>query len=133
MGLDNLLQDFETKASPILVAIDQFSVCGSSLYFTFTIQWYRIFVAMGGWKQYLQAARIFLAASYTTTIMTLVTISYERLKAATDPFNTQVGRWPHREYINQTNHNLELQLTRLLTFSVHLPRGKTTKHRCLLC
>ena len=58
-GLGNLVKDFETKTSPILVAIDQFSVFGSSLYFTFTIQWYRIFLAMGGWKQYLQAARIF--------------------------------------------------------------------------
>ena len=41
----------------------------------------------------------FVEASYTTSIMTLVTISYQRLKATTDPFSTREGRGFNREYL----------------------------------
>ena len=41
----------------------------------------------------------FVEASYTTSIMTLVTISYQRLKATTDPFSTREGRGFDREYL----------------------------------
>ena len=39
-----------------------------------------------------------IEASYTTSITTLMTISYQRLKAITDPFSARVGAWPNREY-----------------------------------
>ena len=41
----------------------------------------------------------FVEASYTTSIMTLVTISYQRLKAITDPFSTRKRGWFDREYL----------------------------------
>ena len=41
----------------------------------------------------------FVEASYTTSIMTLVTISYQRLKAITDPFSTRARGWFNREYL----------------------------------
>ena len=41
----------------------------------------------------------FVEASYTTSIMTLVTISYQRLKATTDPFSTREGRGFNMEYL----------------------------------
>lgn len=41
----------------------------------------------------------FIEASYTTSIMTLVTISFERLKATTDPFNARARSWFTREYL----------------------------------
>ena len=41
----------------------------------------------------------FVEASYTTSIMTLVTISYQRLKAITDPFNARARGWFNREYL----------------------------------
>ena len=39
-----------------------------------------------------------IETSYTTSITTLVIISYQRLKAITDPFSARVGNWPNREY-----------------------------------
>ena len=41
----------------------------------------------------------FVEASYTTSIMTLVTISYQRLKATTDPFSSRARDWCSREYL----------------------------------
>ena len=41
----------------------------------------------------------FVEASYTTSIMTLVTISYHRLKATTDPFSSRARVWYSREYL----------------------------------
>ena len=41
----------------------------------------------------------FVEASHTTSIMTLVTISYQRLKATTDPFSTKEGHGFNREYL----------------------------------
>ncbi|XP_078356972.1 galanin receptor 2a-like [Oculina patagonica] len=40
-----------------------------------------------------------LEASYTTSIITLGLISYQRLKALTDPFNARIRGWPNRQYI----------------------------------
>ena len=40
-----------------------------------------------------------IETSYTTSITTLVTISHQRLKAITDPFNARIGNWSNREYI----------------------------------
>ena len=40
-----------------------------------------------------------LEASYTTSIITLVLISYQRLKAVTDPLNDRIGYWSNREHI----------------------------------
>lgn len=40
-----------------------------------------------------------LEASYTTSIITLGLISYQRIKALTDPFNARIRSWPNREYI----------------------------------
>lgn len=39
-----------------------------------------------------------LEASYTTSIITLVIISYQRLKVLTDPFNARIRAWSNREY-----------------------------------
>ena len=39
-----------------------------------------------------------IETSYTTSITTLVIISYQRLKAITDPFSARVGSWQNREY-----------------------------------
>ena len=39
-----------------------------------------------------------IEASYTTTIMTLSTISYERLKATTNPIDARVISWSGRQY-----------------------------------
>ena len=39
-----------------------------------------------------------IETSYTTSIATLVIISYQRLKAITDPFSARVGSWQNREY-----------------------------------
>ena len=41
----------------------------------------------------------FVEASYTTSIMTLVTISYQRLKATTDPFSTRARGWFDKDYL----------------------------------
>ena len=43
----------------------------------------------------------FVEASYTTSIMTLETISYQRLKATTDPFSTRARRGSTRNTLNQ--------------------------------
>lgn len=40
-----------------------------------------------------------LEASYTTSIITLVIVSHQRLKAFTDPFNARIRSWRNREYI----------------------------------
>ena len=40
-----------------------------------------------------------IETSYTTSISTLVVISYQRLKAITDPFNARSGGFSNREYI----------------------------------
>ena len=41
-----------------------------------------------------------IEASYTTTIVTLSTISYERLQVTTNPINARVKlRWPDKQYI----------------------------------
>ena len=40
-----------------------------------------------------------LEASYTTSIITLGLITYQRLKAVTDPFNARIRSWPNREQI----------------------------------
>lgn len=39
-----------------------------------------------------------IETSYTTSITTLVIISYQRLKAVTDPFSVRVGSWSNRVY-----------------------------------
>ena len=39
-----------------------------------------------------------IEATYTTSITTLVVISYQRLKAITDPFNSRIRAWPSRDY-----------------------------------
>ena len=39
-----------------------------------------------------------IETTYTTSITTLVTISYVRLKAITDPFNARIRKWPNRDY-----------------------------------
>ena len=39
-----------------------------------------------------------IETTYTTSITTLVIISYKRLKAITDPFNARIRIWPSREY-----------------------------------
>ena len=38
-------------------------------------------------------------ATYTVSITTLAVITYQRLKAITDPFNSRVGSWPRREFL----------------------------------
>lgn len=40
-----------------------------------------------------------IETSYTTSITTLVIISYQRLKAITDPFNARIGNLSNREYM----------------------------------
>ncbi|XP_078358768.1 galanin receptor 2a-like [Oculina patagonica] len=40
-----------------------------------------------------------IETSYTTSITTLVIISYQRLKAITDPFNARTTNWSNKEYI----------------------------------
>ncbi|XP_078356969.1 galanin receptor 2b-like [Oculina patagonica] len=40
-----------------------------------------------------------LEASYTTSIITLVIVSHQRLRALTDPFNARIRSWQNREYI----------------------------------
>lgn len=40
----------------------------------------------------------FIEATYTTSITTLAVISYQRLKAITDPFNSRIRAWPSRDY-----------------------------------
>lgn len=40
----------------------------------------------------------FIEATYTTSITTLAVISYQRLKAFTDPFNSRIRAWPSRDY-----------------------------------
>ena len=40
-----------------------------------------------------------LEASYTTSIITLVAISYQRLKALTDPFNVRMNSWRNKQPI----------------------------------
>ena len=39
-----------------------------------------------------------IEATYTTSITTLAVISYQRLKAITDPFNSRTRAWPSRDY-----------------------------------
>lgn len=39
-----------------------------------------------------------IEASYTSTIITLLTISYERLKVTSNPINALVKRWPEKQY-----------------------------------
>ena len=39
-----------------------------------------------------------IEATYTTSITTLAVISYQRLKAITDPFNSRTTGWPSRDY-----------------------------------
>lgn len=39
-----------------------------------------------------------IETTYTTSITTLVIISYERLKAITDPFKARIRIWPNRDY-----------------------------------
>lgn len=39
-----------------------------------------------------------IEASYTSTIITLLTISYERLKVTLNPINALVKRWPEKQY-----------------------------------
>ncbi len=39
-----------------------------------------------------------IEATYTTSITTLAVISYQRLKAITDPFNSRTTAWPSRDY-----------------------------------
>lgn len=39
-----------------------------------------------------------IETTYTTSITTLVIISYERLKVSTDPFNARIRIWPNRDY-----------------------------------
>lgn len=38
-------------------------------------------------------------ATYTTSITTLMVISYQRLKAITDPFSARNGSWANKEYV----------------------------------
>ena len=42
----------------------------------------------------------YLRPSYTTSIITLVAISYQRVKAVTSPFNALMASWPYRQYIH---------------------------------
>ena len=53
-------------------------------------------------------------ASYTTSIITLGLITYQRLKAVTDPFNARIRSWPNREYI-------KLVITWVLSLAVCSP------------
>lgn len=39
-----------------------------------------------------------IEATYTTSITTLAVISYQRLKAITDPFKSRIRAWPSRDY-----------------------------------
>ena len=39
-----------------------------------------------------------IESTYTTSITTLAVISYQRLKAITDPFNSRIRAWPSRDY-----------------------------------
>ena len=54
-----------------------------------------------GGKYTCKLQGFFVEASYTTSIMTLETISYQRLKATTDPFSTRARRGSTRNTLNQ--------------------------------
>ena len=72
-------------------------------------------------------------ASYTASIITLVIVSHQRLKALTDPFefNARIRRWPNREYIKLVIiWGLSLAVCSPL---VHIYRVKTDKNGKVAC
>ena len=72
----------------------------------------------------------FVEKSYTTSIMTLVTINYQRLKATTDSFSTRARGWFNREYLKPVII-LGSSLLVLHSFAAKLRRKNGGRQRCL--
>ena len=65
-------------------------------------------------------------ATYTTSITTLVLITFQRHKAVTDPFNARVQGWAKKEYI-KPRYSLVCVLGCVLTISGYIPFGNARK------
>ena len=72
-----------------------------------------------------------LEASYTTSIVTLVIVSHQRLKALTDPLNARIRSRPNREFVRLVKiWGLSLAVCSPL---VHIYHVKTDKKSDVVC
>lgn len=98
MGHVNLLQDTEAKTFSIHMFGGKFSVCGSFFTLLTLLNAISYLWRWVGGDITCKVQGFLIEATYTTSITTLAVISYQRLNAITDPFNSRTKAWSSRDY-----------------------------------
>ena len=112
---------YRNRFSPIDVVRGKFNICGSpfSLFLT-PFQAINFSWCWVSGDVICKLHGFLVDTSYNTSITTLVVISYLRLKAITDPFNSRGDKFSNREY-------MKLVLTWCMCLVISLPTASINK------